>query len=255
MIISLEDIKKVNFSKSSFGGYKAAEVDSFVDRVQILLSELENENLVLRDQVEDLEGKIAEYKKDESSIRAAVLKAQKIADSSAEEADIRSKGVVSDAAKQAHDMICKAQEEVEKERKVLRRLRKSSEEFRAVLTKLYENQLDTVKRSLDGPAKIFPEVFNAKVDSSEIDESKTKFVKHEMAVNQSISHVPSVSQSPGLVRSAVLATGIETSTSTERSLSREQKKGSDDLKFGVRHRILETEYGKKGLYSGILRQK
>ena len=68
-MLTLEEIENISFRKSRPGGYRAEEVDDFVDKVIKKVKALESENRELESRIDNLNEKIQEYKEKEDSKR------------------------------------------------------------------------------------------------------------------------------------------------------------------------------------------
>ena len=77
-MMTLEDIRNVAFSRGR--GYRAEEVDDFIDECVAAMEQLVRENDVVNQKMKVLADKLAEYRNDEDSIRSALLNAQRTGD-------------------------------------------------------------------------------------------------------------------------------------------------------------------------------
>lgn len=262
-MVSLDDIKNVTFKKASFGGYKPFEVDTFIDSVHSSYKMLEDENKSLRLKVEELNRKLEKYQMEEGSIRKAILSAQKLADSSINSADNKSKSIILDASKRADDMISQAKDEVERQKEIAWNLRVESENFRRLLVEKYENQLKMLRQSVESE-KYFSKIesdLNEKIKfntqqaeksdpgSDELDKSnifEVEFNKGEASSQENL-------QSQG--GEVLLDSGAFKETDGDCSSSSGIfKERNTDLRFGERYRSTDND-SERGMYSGLFRRK
>ncbi len=75
-----EEVRSIEFNKSTVGGYKTADVDYFLEDVAVTIETLEKEKAELKKKLEVLAAKIEEYRDDENSIHIALVNAQRLAD-------------------------------------------------------------------------------------------------------------------------------------------------------------------------------
>ncbi len=75
-----EEIRSVEFNKSTVGGYRSTDVDYFIEDVAVTVETLNKENAELKKKLEVLAAKIEEYRNDEDSIHIALVNAQRLAD-------------------------------------------------------------------------------------------------------------------------------------------------------------------------------
>ena len=87
------EIRNVEFTKN-MGGYKAAEVDAFVDNCADTVEKLTAEKEELNKKLSILADKLVEYRRDEDSIRSALLSAQRMGDSIVREAKEQAEEIV-----------------------------------------------------------------------------------------------------------------------------------------------------------------
>lgn len=78
--LTLEDIANISFPRANFGGYRAEDVDAFIDDVQVSYDNVLKESAELKRKLAILAQKVEEYRNEEDSIRNTLLSAQKLAD-------------------------------------------------------------------------------------------------------------------------------------------------------------------------------
>ncbi len=153
-MLTLEEIENISFRKSRPGGYRAEEVDDFVDKVIKKVKALESENRELESRIDNLNEKIQEYKEKEDSVQDAIITAQMTAKQIVMEAAQKSTEQLSEANEEAQRILNEAKERSKKlnkqadeeiEQRVNKALRESSD-------KIEENNeiLDAQKKKIIG---------------------------------------------------------------------------------------------------------
>ena len=154
--MTLDSIRNVEFTRGR--GYRADEVDDFIDACVETMEALQRENDTLNQKMKVLADKLVEYRHDEDSIRSALLSAQRTGD-----------GILRDAKEQAEKIVQEAQEKAQKlredsqgaigdEQKELERVQREVAAFKARMLTLYKehlaliNVLPEVKEEPEAPA-------------------------------------------------------------------------------------------------------
>ena len=96
-----QQIDQVSFGRSTFGGYDMQQVDEFLEPLTEDYVTLYKENALLKSKMRVLVGKLEEYRKNEASMKEAVLNAQKTCDKMVAEAEAKCAKVLSNAQNQA----------------------------------------------------------------------------------------------------------------------------------------------------------
>ncbi len=84
-----QQIDQISFSKSTFGGYNMQQVDEFLEPLTEDYVTLYKENALLKSKMRVLVGKLEEYRKNEASMKDAVINAQKTCDKMVAEAEAK----------------------------------------------------------------------------------------------------------------------------------------------------------------------
>ena len=281
-LLSGNAIKNVTFKKSLFGGYKPFDVDSFIDDVYTAFEALKKENSNLSIKVEELNKKLKIYQEEESSIRSAILSAQKLADASMIDADNKSKNIIFEASKKADEIIKEAEAQVERQKEIAWKINIESENFRRKIVEAYELELNNVRKPIAN------EMFlsKAEVKENERKENEKNFSKQNFsfAVSNSGQNDGSIKEASKITEKQldennilevnfnknemldeadVNDSGINNKVSTNiiqdiDSGAYINKKKFKNLRFGRKYRVngkdFEKEYGKR-LASGIFRRK
>lgn len=119
-MLTADDVRAVEFQRV-MGGYKAADVDVFLEEVAAAMDTLLRERTEYENKIRTLNRKIEEYKESEGSIHTALLSAQRLADQTVKEAGESAGRITSEANR-------KAQQTVEQAENEATALRKAAEE-------------------------------------------------------------------------------------------------------------------------------
>lgn len=118
-MLTPQEVSGRAFSKAAFGGYNMAMVDEFLDELTDDYTSLYKENAALKAKLKVLVDKVEEYRATEDSMRAALLTAQRMANTMVEEAEEKKKAVLAGAEDEARAKIGALQSDVELEQRRL----------------------------------------------------------------------------------------------------------------------------------------
>ena len=144
--LTLEDIANISFPRANFGGYRAEDVDAFIDDVQVSYDNVLKESAELKRKLAILAQKVEEYRNEEDSIRNTLLSAQKLADASVREAKHKAEVIVADATEKAERIILGAQKEADSQKGELGRLKEEVAAFRTKLLTVYKEHLQIIQQ-------------------------------------------------------------------------------------------------------------
>ena len=82
-----QQIDQISFGKATFGGYDMQDVDEFLEPLTEDYVTLYKENALLKSKMRVLVGKLEEYRKNEASMKDAIVNAQKTCDMMVREAE------------------------------------------------------------------------------------------------------------------------------------------------------------------------
>jgi cell division initiation protein len=176
------DLLNRRFEKVSFGGYKTADVDSFMAELSTTLSQSGRETTELKRKLEAAEKKIEKFESEEENLKNTLLNAQKLADSivkeAQEKADIalmqaqEKAGLMTQSAQfKAENVIDCAQSEIEMRKEEASRLKREISDFKLSVMRLYKAQLELISEipSEDPPAQPVEEKEEVQVPPQEED--------------------------------------------------------------------------------------
>jgi cell division initiation protein len=92
-----QQIDQVSFGKATFGGYNIEEVDAFLEPLTEDYVTLYKENALLKSKMRVLVAKLEEYRKNEASMKDAIVNAQKTCDKMVREAEAKCTQMLNDA--------------------------------------------------------------------------------------------------------------------------------------------------------------
>ena len=92
-----QQIEQISFSRATFGGYDMQSVDEFLEPLVEDYITLYKENAILKSKMRVLVGKLEEYRKNEASMKDAIVNAQKTCDKMVKEAEEKCKQMLSNA--------------------------------------------------------------------------------------------------------------------------------------------------------------
>lgn len=129
------DIQKQDFDVS-FRGYNADEVDDFLDMVGKDYEKLYKENIEFKDKIAALQASVEQYKGMESSLKDAILLAQKSAEDIKKNASEKADNMVTDAQNRASDMIRQTNDDILARKKELADLQMEIETYKSQMKSL-----------------------------------------------------------------------------------------------------------------------
>lgn len=119
-----QQIEQISFGKQTFGGYDMQSVDEFLEPLTEDYVTLYKENALLKSKMRVLVGKLEEYRKNEASMKDAIVNAQKTCDKMVKEAEAKCTQMLSDAnaaaaenARNADTLIAEENQRVETAKK------------------------------------------------------------------------------------------------------------------------------------------
>ena len=92
-----QQIEQISFSRATFGGYDMQSVDEFLEPLTEDYVTLYKENALLKSKMRVLVTKLEEYRKNEASMKDAIVNAQKTCDKMVREAEIKSAQILNNA--------------------------------------------------------------------------------------------------------------------------------------------------------------
>ncbi len=142
--MTLDNIRNVEFSRGR--GYRAEEVDDFIDECAETVESLLREKEELNQKMKVLADKLVEYRNDEDSIRAALLNAQRTGDTVVRDAERQAEEIRAKAQREADDILRTAMNRIDAEKQELDRVKQEVTSFKARLMALYKEHLECIQQ-------------------------------------------------------------------------------------------------------------
>ena len=177
-----QQIEQISFGRATFGGYDMQQVDEFLEPLTEDYVTLYKENALLKSKMRVLVGKLEEYRKNEASMKDAIVNAQKTCDIMVREAEAKCTQMLNDAnaaaaenAKNADALIAAENARVEDaKRAAAAQIDEIQQQIRACLQAL--DRIKEANRPL-GNVSVFD------YDRTEGMDAKTEAVANEISMN------------------------------------------------------------------------
>jgi len=145
-----QQIDQISFSRATFGGYDMQSVDEFLEPLTEDYITLYKENALLKSKMKVLVTKLEEYRKNEASMKDAIVNAQKTCDMMVKEAEAKCTQMLNEAnataaanARNADSLIAAENARVEEAKKAATaRIEELQDQIRSCL-----NALDRIKEA------------------------------------------------------------------------------------------------------------
>lgn len=152
-MLTPQEVSNRAFPKAMMGGYNMAMVDEFLDELTDDYTSLYKENAALKAKLKVLVDKVEEYRATEESMRAALLTAQKMANTIVEDAEKQKKEMLEEAEKQARAKIGSLQSELLAQQQRLTEGRKELTDFIQSSKALCRKQLEFLEELPELPVE------------------------------------------------------------------------------------------------------
>ena len=180
-----QQIEQISFGRSTFGGYDMQQVDEFLEPLTEDYVTLYKENALLKSKMRVLVGKLEEYRKNEASMKDAIVNAQKTCDMMVKEAEAKCTQMLSDAnaaaaenARNADSLIAAEAARVEDAKRVAAaRIDELQQQIRSCL-----QALDRIKEA-NRPAGNVSVFDYDRTEGLAAQEAKTAAVADEISMN------------------------------------------------------------------------
>ena len=138
------DLLNRRFEKASFGGYKAADVDSFMAELATTLSQAGRETTELKRKLEAAEKRLESFENEEDSLKSTLLNAQRLADRIVNEAKEKAELTILEAKAKAENLVDGAQSEIDIRKGEADRIKREVFDFKLSVMRLYKSQLELI---------------------------------------------------------------------------------------------------------------
>ena len=144
-MLTIDEIKNVSFRKATLsGGYRAEDVDAFIDEVIASFEQLKKEKTNLVHKIYRLATRLEEYRADEETVRNALLTSQKMSDACIKEARDKAARIIRDAEQKAQNIAVDANNQTVSEKEYYLQLQADAVNLRAELIELYRSHIKTI---------------------------------------------------------------------------------------------------------------
>ncbi len=188
IVIAPHELKNKAFNKA-VRGYVISEVDDYIDFLIDKYTEVYKKNAELEKELHKTKMKYSELHHDEDTIRAVIVKAQKLGENIVSQARVEADKIVESSKETCRANVEEAQKKIQESLDEAQRIRTHSEEFRQTLYNEYLEHLKTLKAinlSLDFTAdNSLSEEVDASVDER-IEKAKSKLDTIRSDENESL---------------------------------------------------------------------
>lgn len=146
MAITPMDIHRHEFSTSRLGGYKAEEVDAFLDQIADELEMLLQRNHEMSEALEEMRERLREYDSMQQTIQNAFINAQKSADALVQDSKNQAEAILADARKKGDSVISGLKGEKEKMEASFNEIKQTIASYIGSTRDLLEKQLQSLKQ-------------------------------------------------------------------------------------------------------------
>ena len=170
-----QQIDQVSFGTATFGGYNKEDVDAFLEPLTEDYVTLYKENALLKSKMRVLVAKLEEYRQNESSMKDAIVNAQKTCDMMVKEAESKCALMLSEAnlaaaenSRNARSLMAEENARVEAARKVASiHIEELEAQLRSCIDKLEDIRLGNYP-SVPGVEPLTPEYLSAQERTSAV---------------------------------------------------------------------------------------
>lgn len=197
-MLTIDEIRNISFRKATLsGGYRAEDVDSFIDEVIATFEQLKKEKTNLVHKIDRLATRVEEYRSDEETVRNALLTSQKMSDACIKEAREKSAKIIRDAEEKAQALLAEANKTTALEKENYLQLQADAVNLRNELIELYRSHIkaiDDLPTSVDLTEK--EKEINSKYPTEPVETEAPNY--YEQAARETVEEAPApqpVSQS------------------------------------------------------------
>ncbi|MBQ8610701.1 MAG: DivIVA domain-containing protein [Oscillospiraceae bacterium] len=150
-MLKAQDIRVVTFDKG-MRGYNTEDVDAFLAQVADQVETMEREKAEIEKKLYMLAEKVAEYRKDENNLKAALLNAQRLGENVIQEANQRAAQILREADIKAQAVCEQTTQRLEEEKLELARLQEEVGRFKNNILALYRQHIESLSTLPEPPA-------------------------------------------------------------------------------------------------------
>jgi len=153
MALTPIDIHHKEFKTARFGGYNEEDVDSFLDIVADEFERLLQESTDIKQQMEHMKKRLAEFEEMQTSLQSALLAASKSAEAVKEQARQESEALMSKAQEESDSLMRSAQEQARQTILAAQNDRQKAERAITKLQEVKKRYLESIKQLADDHLK------------------------------------------------------------------------------------------------------
>lgn len=144
-MLTIDEIKNISFRKATLsGGYRAEDVDAFIDEVIATFEQQKKEKTNLVHKIDVLATRVEQYRADEETVRNALLASQKVSDACIKEAKDKAAKIIRDAERKAQILVADANRMTAKEKENYLQLQADAVNLRSELIELYKSHIQSI---------------------------------------------------------------------------------------------------------------
>lgn len=144
-MLTIDEIKNISFRKATLsGGYRAEDVDAFIDEVIATFEQQKKEKTNLVHKIDRLATRLEEYREDEETVRNALLTSQKMSDACIKEAKDKAARIIRDAEDKAQALVSEANNMTALEKEKYLQLQSDAVDLRNELIELYSKHIKSI---------------------------------------------------------------------------------------------------------------
>lgn len=215
-MLTIEEIKNIAFRRAGMNGYRADDVDEFIDDIVDTIEKMKAEKADLLRKMDILATKIEQYRADEETVRNALLQSQKMSEQSQKEAKDKAAYIIKAAEKKSRAILTEAEMATEREKDKYEAVLAETAKLRKEMISLYKKHLALLDE--------FPTEEVAKERRDQLDE-KYPFEPVEEIINSEDINVEEE-----MVKAAEVAPAVKPVKKEEPKEHKNDK--FDQLKFG-----------------------
>lgn len=140
-MLSIDEVKTIDFRKANLGGYRPEEVKAFQDDVIATLEQNRRDKVDLVKKLDILAKRIEEYRKDEESVRGALINAEKVKETAMQEAQESADKIIQEAQAKAKEIIYNANASIVEQKNNYLKLKADAVVLRQTLLETYNSHI------------------------------------------------------------------------------------------------------------------
>ena len=188
-MLTIDEIKNISFRKATLsGGYRAEDVDAFIDEVIASFEQLKKEKTNLVHKIDVLATRVEQYRSDEETVRNALLASQKVSDACIREAKDKAAKIVREAEAKAQTLLVDANKMTAIEKENYLQLQADAVALRNELIELYRKHIKAID---DLPTSADIDDTKASLDqkypTETVEESAQEVVKPQVEITEELT--------------------------------------------------------------------